>query len=69
MSPPTNSVEWKRQCHLRHGRQYTLNRKCHGTDGVERFYRICTVSGCKAIVALHDQKVKNSPIHNHGDHY
>ena len=28
---------------------------------------LTTVSGCKARFVLHDQRVKNSPLHNHGD--
>ena len=49
------------------GQRYTLNRRRHGTDGVEKSYWICTDSGCKARFVLHDQRVKNSPIHNHVD--
>ena len=49
------------------GQRYTLNRRRHVTDGVEKSYRICTVSGCKTRFVLHDQRMKNSPQHNHGD--
>ena len=49
------------------GQRYTLNRRRHGTDEVKKSYYICTVSGCKARFVLHDQRVKNSPLHNHGD--
>ena len=52
---------------LEDGQRYTLNRRRHGTDGVVKSYWICTVSGCNARFVLHDQRVKNSPLHNHGD--
>ena len=72
MSPPTNSVEFttgKRgnDNFINDGQRYTLNRRRHGKDGVEKSYWICTVSGCKARFVLHDQRVKNSPLQNHGD--
>ena len=44
------------------GQRYTLNRRRHGTDGMEKSYWTCTVSGCKARFVLHDQRVKNSPL-------
>ena len=34
---------------------------------MEKSYWICTVSGCEPRFVLHDQRVKNSPLHNHGD--
>ena len=37
------------------GQRYILNRKRHSTDGVERSYWICTVSGCKARFVFCDQ--------------
>ena len=48
MYPPTNSAEFtagKRGNVIYNGPHYTLNRKRLGTDGVEKSYLICTVSG------------------------
>ena len=72
MFPPTNSVELAtgkrgKDNVIYNGQRYTVNRRCHGTDGVEKSYWICTVSGCKARFVLHGQRVKNSPLHNHAD--
>ena len=66
MSPPTNSVEFTtgkrgKDNVIYDGQRYTLNRRRHGTDRVEKSYWICTVSGCKVGFVLH------SPLHNHGD--
>ena len=72
MPPPRNSVEFTtgkrgKDNVIYDSQRYTLNRRRHGTDGVEKSYWICTVSGCKVKFVLHDQRVKNSPLHNHGD--
>ena len=72
MSPPTNSVEFTTDKRgkdnvIYDSQRYTLNRRRHVTGGVGKSYWICTVCGCKARFVLHDQRVKNSHLHNHGN--
>ena len=51
---PTNTIEFST------GKRGTITLHLR----VEKSYWICTVDGCKARFFLHDQRGKDSPLHN-----